>query len=293
MLKRLLTFAVALLLSPPIALLIAGQDWFSPTPLEGAVWLPTLLGTLAVLAFGMLLDTLTYRRTRHSLLRSQRSYLLWSSVAGMMMGTLLAYLNLFAGSWFTAGSDTQAILLATLAGAALLPVILVTRLWLAGLPGLVRLGTRKFALPAVAAEPAAKALLLAAVTGLLGGTIWIDQLGWLFWLSPLLLLAALQLLWHESTIFSGLPQGDWSRILLGAASGILVGGIALATYRSSGGALYLTATTWQLLVALALFGLLCLQLGDAIAEHWRGKPRGEVFKRKSFPIPIVTQKKDD
>ena len=69
-----------------------------------------------------------------------------------------------------------------------------------------------------------------------------------------------------------------------------VGGVALATYRSSGGALYLTATTWQLLVALALFGLLCLQVGDAVAERWRGKPRGEVFKRKSFPIPIVTKK---
>jgi hypothetical protein len=40
----------------------------------------------------------------------------------------------------------------------------------------------------------------------------------------------------------------------------------------------------------ALFGLLSLQLGDVIAEHWRGRPRGEVFKRKSFPIRVVTQK---
>ncbi len=127
---------------------------------------------------------------------------------------------------------------------------------------------------------------------MLGGTIWIDQLGWLFWLSPLLLLAALQLLWHESTIFSGLPQGDWSRILLGAASGILVGGIALATYRSSGGASTSPQPPGNCSSALALFGLLCLQLGDVVAEHWRGKPRGEVFKRKSFPIPIVTKKKD-
>jgi hypothetical protein len=245
---------------------------------------------LAVLAFGTLLDTLTFRRTGHSLLRSQRNYLLWSGVAGMVTGTLIAYLNLFAESWFTAGSETQALLLAAFSGTVLLPVILISRLWLAGLPGLVRLSTRRLALPALPPGTAAILLLLLALTGLFGGTIWIDLLGWLFWLSPLLLLAALQLQWNESTIFSGLAQGDWSRVLLGAISGIVVGGFALAVYRLSGGSVYLATGTGQLIAGLAVFGLLCLQIGDAIAENWRGKPRDEVFKKKPFPIPIVTRK---
>jgi hypothetical protein len=290
MLNRLITFAVALLLLPPIALTLAGQAWFAPTPVEGTVWLPTLIGILAVLTFGMLLDTLTFRRTGHSLLRSQRNYLLWSGVAGTVTGTLIAYLNLFSESWFTAGSETQALLLAAFSGTALLPVILIARLWLAGLPGLVRLSTRKLALPALPLETSAMLLLIIALTGLLGGTLWTDRLGWLFWLSPLLLLAGLQLLWHESTIFSGLAHGDWSRILLGAVSGIVVGGFALAVYRMSGGSVYLATGTWQLIAGFAIFGLLCLQIGDAVAEHWRGKPRGEVFKRKPFPISVVTKK---
>jgi hypothetical protein len=290
MLNRLLTFALALLFLPPIALTIAGQAWFSATPVAGTVWLPTFFGVLAVLAFGILLDALTFHRTGHSLLRSQRNYLLWSGVAGTVTGTLIAYLNLFAESWFTAGSDTQALLLAAISGTALLPVILISRLWLAGLPGLVRLSTRRFALPALPPETAAILLLLVALTGLLGGTIWMDHLGWLFWLSPLLLLVALQLLWHESTVFSGLQQGDWSRVLLGAASGIVVGGCALAVYRFSGGSLYLATGTWQLIAGLVLFGLLCLQIGDAVAENWRGKPRGEVFKKKPFPISVVSKK---
>ena len=290
MLNRLITFAVALLFLPPIALTLAGQAWFAATPVEGTVWLPTLFDILAVLAFGLLLDTLTFHRTGHSLLRSQRNYLLWSGVAGMVTGALIAYLNLFAESWFTAGSETQALVLAALSGTVLLPVILIARLWLAGLPGLVRLSTRRFALPALPPEAAAMMLVLVALTGLVGGTIWMDRLGWLFWLSPLLLLAALQLLWHESTVFSGLAQGDWSRVLLGAVSGIVVGGFALAVYRFSGGSLYLTTGTWQLIAGLAVFGLLCLQVGDAVAENWRGKPRGEVFKKKPFPIPIVTKK---
>ena len=284
---RLITFAVALIFLPPIALAIAGREWLPPALIEGKAWLPTLFGILAVLAFGILLDTLTFRRTGHSLLRSQRNYMLWSGVAGTVTGTLMAYLNLFAGSWFTAGSNSQALLLAAFSGTVLLPVILIARLWLAGL---VRLSARRLALPALPPEAAAILLVFAALSGLLGGTVWADRLDWLFWLSPLLLLAALQLLWNESTIFSGLTQGDWSRILLGAASGIVVGGFALAVYRFSGGSLYLAAGIWQLLAGLAVFGLLCLQIGDAVAEHWRGKPRGEVFKKKIFPISVVSKK---
>jgi hypothetical protein len=287
MLNRLIIFAVALLFLPPIALTLAGQEWLPPVPVDGAVWLSSLLAILAVLAFGLVLDTLTFSRTGHSLLRSQRNYVLWSAVAGTMTGTLTAYLNLFAESWLTPGTNAQSLLLAAIFGTALLPAILIARLWLAGL---MRLSTRRFALPALPPTTAAILLLLVALCGLLLGPIWVGRLGWLFWISPLLLLAALQLLWNESTIFAGLAQGDWSRILLGAASGILVGGFALAVYRLSGGALYLATGTWQLLVGLAVFGLLCLQVGDAVAENWRGKPRGEVFKRKTFPIPIVTKK---
>jgi len=288
---RLTAYVVALLLLPPLALTLSGQEWEAPVPIPGAVWLPTLLGALAVIAFGILLDTLTLRRTGQSLMRSQRFYVLWNAVAGGVTCMLLAYLNLFSGSWFTpAGSETAALLLAALSGFVMLPAVLIARLWLAGLPGLVKLSTRKFALPALSAETAAMILLPAVLLGLMGGTIWIDRLGWLFWTAPLLLLVALQLLWHESTVFTGLGQGDWSRVLLGTVSGIVVGGIALAAFRLSGGTIYLAANTWQLIAGLALFGLLCLQVSDVVAENWRGKTRGEVFKKKPFPISVVSKK---
>jgi hypothetical protein len=287
--NRIIAFVAALLLLPPLAVSLSGQGWEAPTPLAGAVWLPALAATLAVLAFGFLLDTLTFHRGGHSLLRSQRSYLLWSGAAGAAVCLLLAYLNLFAGSWFTpAASATHALLLAALCGGALLPAVSVMRLWLAGLPGLVRLSTRRLALPAVPAEAATILLSLAAAIGLLGGTIWVEQMGWLFWLSPLLLLAALQLLWDEDTVFSGLARGDWSRLLLGTVSGVAVGGVALAAYRLSGGVIHFAVGTWQLVAGLGMFGLLCLQLGDIVAENWRGKRRAD--KKKPFPIPVVSKK---
>ncbi|WP_150103004.1 hypothetical protein [Sideroxydans lithotrophicus] len=288
---RLAALILALLSLPPLALSLSGREWDVPVAIAGPFLLPAIFSTLALLAFATLLDTLTFHRTGHSLLHSQRSYLLWNCVAGAVAGTLLAYLNLFAGTWFTpAGSVTQALLFAALCGTVLLPAILITRLWLAGLPGVVRLSTRRFALPAIPPEMTAKLLLLAALTGLIAGTIWIDRLSWLFWLAPLLLLAALQLLWHESTVFSGLAQGDWSRVLLGTISGIVAGSIALAAYRLSGGAIYLAASTWQLVAGLSVFGLLCLQIGDALAEGWRGKNRSDIFKKKPFPIPVVSKK---
>ncbi|OIR05560.1 hypothetical protein GALL_123030 [mine drainage metagenome] len=289
--NRIAAFIAGLVLLPPLAISLAGQGWDDPAPVAGAVWLPALSGMLTVIVFGILLDTLAFHRAGHSLLRSQRGYLLWNGVAGTATCMLLAYLNLFAGAWFTpADSDAAALLLAALCGTALLPAVLITRLWLAGLPGLVRLSTRRFALTALPAAAASALLLLAALTGLTAGTIWADHLSWLFWASPLLLLVSLQLLWHESTIFSGLAQGDWSRVLLGAASGIAVGGIALAVYRVSGGAIYLVAGTGKLIAGLALFGLLCLQVSDVVAENWRGKKRAEISKKKPFPIPIVTRK---
>jgi hypothetical protein len=284
---RLAIFVVTLLLLPPLALLLAGREWETPAPIEGAFWLPALFAFLALLVFSLLLDTLTFRRTRHSLLRAQLTYLLWSGVAGAVVCLLLAYLNLFAGAWVSPADSAAALLLSALGGSLLLPAVLIARLWLAGL---LRLQKRFFALPALPAEAAAYLLLLAALGGLLCGTIWGNYLGWLLWLSPLLLLLALQIFWHESHLFAGLAQGDWSRVLLGAASGIVVGVIALAVYDASGGALYFAASSWQLMAWLALFGLLCLQLGDVVAEHWRGKPRGEVFKKKPFPIPVVTKK---
>ncbi|MGE5757679.1 MAG: hypothetical protein ACM3W8_02325, partial [Sideroxydans sp.] len=148
--NRLIAFVFALLLLPPLALSLAGLEWDEPAPIAGAVWLPALAGTFAVLVVTILLDTLTFHRARHSLWRSQRSYLLWSGAAGAVTCMLLAYLNLFAGAWLTpADSATQALLLAMLSGAALLPAVLVTRLWLAGQ---VRLRTRRFALPALPNE---------------------------------------------------------------------------------------------------------------------------------------------
>ncbi len=287
---RLPLFAAATLLLPSASLLLSGQDWPQNERIDGTVALPALCGMLFLLAASYLLDAHSFRRSGSSLLRTQRVYAMGLAATGAALGILLACLNFFSPLWVSPLPFIPEMLLAALFGSTLLPAVFIVRLWLSGMPLLLRGLTRKFCLPEIQPEPASSLLLLAALVGLFGGTVWPSLLGWLLWLSPLLLLIALQLLWHESTIFSGAKHGDWSRIVLGAASGIAMGGGTLVIYQLAGGALYLAAPTWLITLFLAAFGLLCLQLGDVVAEQWRGKKRAEVFKKKPFPIPVVVKK---
>ena len=287
---RLPIFAAATLLLPSVSVLLSGQDWPQSEHIDGAVALPALCGMLFLLALSWWMDEHSFRRSGSSLLRTQRVYALGLAATGAALGALLACLNFFSPLWLSPISFAPAMLLAALFGGMLLPAVFIVRLWLSGMPLLLRLLTRRVCLPALQPEPASSLLLLAALVGLLGGSVWPAQLGWLLWLSPLLLLIALQLLWHESTIFSGAKNGDWSRVMLGVTAGIATGGGTLAVYKLAGGALYLTVPLWLVILLLAAFGLLCLQLGDVVAEQWRGKKRADVFKKKPFPIPVVVKK---
>jgi hypothetical protein len=289
---RLALFGAALLLLPLLAILLAGQDWPAATMIVGHLTRPLLLSCLLLAVVAVVLDTLTRLRTGSSLLLKQRAYLLWCAGAGATSAVLLAWLNLFVTSWISpALSNAQMLLLSALAGAIMLPAVLITRLWLAGFNGLSRSCSRLPALPVAGAEQSAALLLLLALIGLLSGSVWPEKMFWLLWPAPLLLLAALQLLWHESTVFSGLKQGDWSRVVLGSAAGILVAAFVLASYRLYGGALYIRHATAFVGFAFAAYGLLCLQLGDIVAEHWRGKSLLQTFQsKKPFPISVVSKK---
>jgi hypothetical protein len=284
---RLALFVAALLLLPSLALVLAGLDTPAIEMIGGIALVPVLL-TLTLLASATYaIDALSFRRSGNSLLRSQWHYIRWLSIAGAAMGALIAYLNIFVALWLSPLDTPATLILVAMFGAVALPSVLIVRFWLAGI---FKLSRRIMPLFSPTAEALSTLSLLAALTGLLGGPIWPAQLAWLWWLSPLLLLLALQTLWHESTVFSGIVQGDWSRVLLGSAAGILIGITSFTVFHLAGGAIYFTAPVWGLISLCALFGLTCLQLSDVIAEYWRGKTRGEVFKKKPFPIPVVTKK---
>ena len=145
-------------------------------------------------------------------------------------------------------------------------------------------------LPGLKSESALFMLMPLAAVGLLGGTVWPTELYWLQWASPLLLLAALQLLWNESTVFNALTTGNWGRIVSTAFACIIVGNFVCFTFQYNGGSIdILVSPTSLVQFGFVLYGLTCLQLSDIIAENWRGKQRHELFPKKKFPIPIIVK----
>lgn len=294
---RLTIFILALLALPPAGLWLGGRDW---SELAGAS-LPvaddsaaTVVTLLALLCYALLTNLIVTLRIRSNPFTQQRSFFLALAAASAVLGWLFSYLNLYAANWSTAAGDTPLnILLDTLLFTLLAPAVLSTRALLGLFSSLLKHLARGPALPALTDETLVFILTPAAALGLLGGAAWPAQWFWLLWAAPLLLLSALQLLWRESTIFSGLKSGDWGRVVYAALSGLIVGNLAVYSFQATGGSLTINLSN-QLFAQLgyAVFGLLCLQLGDVIAEHWRGKQRSELFQqKKKFPIPVVTKKK--
>lgn len=288
---RLVVFVLALLLLPFAGMLLSGKEWgelaSGATPTDGTA--ATVLIALALLCTLLLSNLVVTLRTGNNPLKVQRNYFLSVGIASAVLGWLLAYLNHYVASWSTTQENSVwQIVFDTLLFALLAPAVLSLRALLGSFAGLLKLLARGPSIPAPSAETQAFILAPLAVLGLIGGAAWPAQLFWLLWLAPLLLLTALQLLWHESTIFTGLKSGDWGRVVCAAVSGPVIGNLAVFGYQAAGGELQVDPLLAQ--PGYMLFGLLCLQLGDVIAEQWRGKTRFELFKRKPFPIPVTTKK---
>ncbi len=290
---RLGIFAAISTLLPLLALLLSDQTWVAQQAINGSVATPAAMASILLITLAYLIDALSFRRNGTSLLRTQGNYVLWLGYAGATLSAAFSFLNTFVPLWISPLDIYSELLVAALFGGLFLPAVLIARVALSSIPNVLRLLTRLLPVPALPSEAAAWLFLSTALGGLLGGVAWPDQLTWLFWLSPLFLLIALQFFWNEKTIFSGLTQGDWSRVLLGALAGVIVLGGTLLVFKLSGGALLITLPAPLFILLLSAFGLLCLQLADLIAENGRGKKPTTTLNKKPFPIPIVTQTKKD
>jgi hypothetical protein len=291
---RLGIFVSALLILPMAGLLLSGRNWdeLGDMQAENGNALALLAALAALLGHTLLISYLVKIRTGNNPLTGQRNYYLATGAVSAVLGWLLAYLNLFAASWSSGqGHSPPQLLLCTLVFAVLAPAVLITRALIGSFAGLLKLLARGISLPSPENERPPFGLLSAAILGLLGGAAWPAQMFWLFWAAPLLLLTALQLLWNESTVFSGLKSGDWGRVVCATLAGVAVANLAVISYRVAGGSLAINLPSPLFAqFGYALFGLLCLQLGDIIAEYWRGIQRPTLFqKKKKFPIPVVVE----
>ena len=290
---RLTLFVSALLLLPFAGLFLSGGEW---SELDRSVALhahsaPLIVVVLTLLALLWLANRMLVARSGNAPLTVQRNYFIAMALAGGVLGWLLLYLNHYVATWLSLdGFDFISALLLTLVFAALTPTVLLIRAWLGSFSSLLKRFAHLHTLPTPRNDTATFVLLAWVLLLLMSCTAWPAYIAGLMWLAPLFLLFALQLLWGESTILAGIPHGDWGRVACTALAGLIVGDLALGTFILSGGELQHIPNLFFMQLGFALFGLTCLQLGDVIAEAWRGKTRAEVFKKKTFPIPVVVKK---
>lgn len=263
----------------------------------GAVHLATGLITAALMLFA---NADTQRRTGNSLIRQRPGYFFSLFPASIAVGWSFYWLNLYLQLWtYPAANEAVPFVLGKSAhDAVLLPALLSLRQWLASFPRLLDLTTRARPIAGQSSTREGWVLLGVAVSALIGASLWSD---WIYPLSlsaPLLLAVSLQQLRGQPTLFAGLANGDWSRILLPAAAALALAVTTLTCNQLFGPAwvfhlpligaptllgLPLPAWLW-----FPLLGLLGVWIGDQLTSPWKQRPQQPRF-RPRFPIKVVVE----
>ncbi len=179
------------------------------------------------LSFIILINALKFRRTGSCMLtRKPRKFILLFPVS-MVFWWYFEYINGFVHNWYYVGTmyDTlTTFLLSSLAFSTVLPAVLSTHEYLISF-NIIRTGfdtTGHFRFP-IHRITAAAALIISCA-GLFFIGVFPDYLFFMTWLSPLMLIISLQVLFNEKHILSGIETGDWS-IFISASIAALICGI--------------------------------------------------------------------
>jgi len=177
-----------------------------------AEWQPHTFSPLW-LAYIIVVNAICVRRTGRSLMTNQTLFFLLLFPASAIFWWFFEYLNRFVQNWFYVGVDFrpwQYFWFATLPFSTVLPAVLSTRQLFLSFKWIQRAFSH---FPPITinnpARPAFVSLLLAAV-GLTVIGIYPTYLFPLLWVSPALIITALQALMKEQHIFTEMGKGNWS-----------------------------------------------------------------------------------
>ncbi len=231
------------------------------------------------LSYILVINALCYRRSGRCMLINRTGYFLLLFPASAAFWWFFEYLNRFVQNWQYMGVHYGAVkyfFLATLPFSTVLPAVLGTREWIAGFPRM-RQGFKNF-LPLGFARPkivAWTALVISAL-GLAGIGLWPNYLFPLLWVSPLLIMVALQVLMGERHVLSEIAGGDWSRVISSATAALFCGLFwemwnyhSLAKWQYSVPFVHRLQIFEMPLLGYAgylPFGLECLVIGDLLAR---------------------------
>ena len=178
------------------------------------------------LCYIVIINALTFTRTGTCMMLHRTGYFLLLFPVSAVFWWFFEYLNRFVQNWYYVGVQYSAVkyfVLATLSFSTVLPAVLGTRDLLLSFPGL-RLRFHEWIM-LKPQHPRLLALAVLAVSagglGLIG--IYPDYLFPLLWVSPLLIIVALQALFGERHILYDISTGNWSVLVASIMSALICG----------------------------------------------------------------------
>jgi hypothetical protein len=239
------------------------------------------------LGYIVVINALTYRRTGHCMLLDRPRYVLLLFPVSAGLWWFFEYLNRFVQNWYYIGIDEfgpiQYLLYATPPFATVLPAVLGTKEWLESSPRLQRALRRLRPVQVQYPRAVGWITLLVAMVGLMGIGVWPDYLYPLLWVSPRLIITALQAISGQETIFSGTRHGDWRPIAMAALAALICGFFwEMWNYYSAAKWVYAVPYVHRFLIfempllgfgGYLPFGLECAVMGSLISNDPTGPPR--------------------
>lgn len=193
--------------------------WFEP--LQPFTFTPLWLGYI------LLINAWTFSRTGRCVMLDRPRYFLWLFPLSSAFWWFFEYLNRFVQNWYYIGvqefTPLEYFLHATLPFSTVLPAVLGTTELLASYPR-ISAGLKQFRpIPRANVKVVGWGILLLASAGLTSISIWPSYLFPLVWVAPLLLIASLQAVAGEETMFSSMARGDWKSLWLPALAALVCG----------------------------------------------------------------------
>lgn len=178
------------------------------------------------LAYIVVVNALTWRRSGHCLLTDQPRRLGLLALASAVFWWYFEYLNRFVANWYyerVGGlSAFEYVLFATLPFATVLPAVMSTEEWLATHPRLSA-GLAGFRSRSRPGPVAGWGLLGLAAVGMAGIGVCPQYLFPLLWIAPLLVMSGLDLVTGRAHLFDAVWRGDWTRVVRVALAALICG----------------------------------------------------------------------
>ena len=177
-------------------------------------------------AYILVVNALCWRQTGHSLMTDRPVYFLLLFPVSAAFWWFFEYLNRFVQNWYYLGVDFSPwsyFWYATLPFSTVLPAVLSTRTLLLATDW-IKHGYGHFR-PIKISRPrsVASCLLLLSATGLTAIGVWPNYLFPLLWVSPLLIVISLQVLFKQQHALSELAAGDWRGAVSAALAAAICG----------------------------------------------------------------------